>query len=179
MIYDFKIKNALFNITKINTVNAQDLSTQRLKYQRKTIDATVFATTKVKIYYNVKHTSIFFKKNEYVYLRLNKEYKLSKRFNSKFSQQRCEFFKILQRVERLTYKLNLLSTWRVYSIILIAQLKSIFVDFDFYQRLRFHHSNSVKMKRNTNEYRFYEINKLMSKKIRKYNKTLIIQYLIR
>ena len=179
MIYDFKIKNALFNITKINTVNAQDLSTQRLKYQRKTIDAIVFATTKIKIYYDVRHTSIFFKKSEYVYLRLNKKYKLSKRFNSKFSQQRCEFFKILQRVERLTYKLNLLSTWRVYSIILIAQLKSIFVDFDFYQRLRFHHSNSVKMKRNTNEYRFYEINKLMSKKIRKYNKTLIIQYLIR
>ena len=159
MIYDFKIKNALFNITKINTVNAQDLSIQRLKYQRKMIDAIVFATTKTKIYYDVRHTSILLNENDYVYLRLNKNYKLSKRFNSKLSQQRCDFFKILQRVERLTYKLNLSSTWRVHSIIFIAQLKSILVDFDSYQRLRFHHSDSAKMKRNTNEYRFYEIDK--------------------
>ena len=179
MIYDFKIRDALFSITKINTVNAQDLSTQRLKYQRKTIDAIVFATTKIKIYYDVKHTSILFNENDYVYLRLNKNYKLSKRLNSKLSQQRCDFFKILRLVERLAYKLNLSSTWRVHSIIFIAQLKSIFVDFDSYQRLRFHHSDSVKMKKNTNEYRFYEIDKLVNKRIRKYNKTLIIQYLIK
>ena len=179
MIYDFKIRDALFNITKVNIVNAQDLSIQRLKYQRETIDVTVFATTKVKIYYDVRHTSILLKKDEYVYLRLNKEYKLSKRFNSKLSQQRCEFFKILQRVERLTYKLNLSSTWRVHSVIFIAQLKSVFVDFDFYQRLRLHHSNSVEMKKDTNEYRFYEIDKLVNKRTRKYNKTLIIQYLVR
>ena len=120
MIYDFKIRDALFNITKINTVNAQNLSAQRLKYQQETTDAIVFAATKTKIYYDVRHTSILFKKNEYVYLRLNKEYKLSKRLNSKLSQQRCEFFKILQRVERLTYKLNLSSTWRVHSVIFIA-----------------------------------------------------------
>ena len=120
MIYDFKIKNALFNITKVNIVNAQDLSIQRLKYQRITIDAIVFATTKIKIYYDVKHTSILFNEDDYVYLRLNKNYKLSKRFNSKLSQQRCDFFKILRRVERLTYKLNLSSTWRVHSIIFIA-----------------------------------------------------------
>ena len=132
MIYDFKIKNALFSITKVNIVNAQDLSIQRLKYQRKTIDVIVFATTKVKIYYDVRHTSILFEKDEYVYLRLNKEYKLSKRLNSKLSQQRCEFFKILQRVERLTYKLNLSSTWRVHSVIFIVQLKLVFVDFDSY-----------------------------------------------
>ena len=104
MIYDFKIRDALFNITKINIVNAQDLSTQRLKYQQKTIDAIAFATTKVKIYYDVKHTSILLKKDEYVYLRLNKEYKLSKRLNSKLSQQRCEFFKILQRVHQRNRK---------------------------------------------------------------------------
>ena len=70
MIYDFKIKDALFSITKINTVNAQNLSTQRLKYQRKTINATVFATTKIKIYYDVKLTSILFNEDDYVYLRL-------------------------------------------------------------------------------------------------------------
>ena len=179
MIYDFKIKDALFNITRVSIVNTQDLSTQRLKYQQETTDATVFATTKVKIYYDARHTSILLKKDEYVYLRLNKKYKLSKRFNSKLSQQRCEFFKILQRVERLTYKLNLSSTWRVHSIIFIAQLKSILVDFNSYQRLRSHHSDSVKMKKNTNEYRFYEIDKLVSKRIRKYNKTLITQYLVK
>ena len=179
IIYDFKIRNALFSITRINIVNAQDLSTQRLKYQRETIDAIVFATTKIKIYYDVRHTSIFLNEDDYVYLRFNKDYKLLKWLNSKLSQQRCDFFKILRRVKRLTYKLNLSSTWRVHLVIFIAQLKSIFVDFDFYQRLRFHHSDSVKMKKDTNEYRFYEIDKFVSTRIRKYNKTLIIQYLVR
>jgi hypothetical protein len=120
IIYDFKIRDALFNIVKINIVNAQNLSILKLKYQRKTIDAIVFATTKIKIYYDVKHTSIFFNENDYAYLRLNKNYKLSDRFNSKFSQQRCEFFKILRRVERLIYELNLSSTWRVHFVIFIA-----------------------------------------------------------
>ena len=179
MIYDFKIRNALFSITKVNIVNAQNLSIQRLKYQRETTDATVFATTKIKIYYDVRHTSILFKKKKYVYLRLNKEYKLSRKFNSKLSQQRCEFFKILKRVERLVYKLKLLSVWRVHSVMFIAQLKSIFVDFDFYQRSRFHYSDFVKMKEDTNEYRFYEVDKFVNKRTRKYNKTLIIQYLVR
>ena len=68
IIYDFKDKNALFNITRIDIVNAQNLSTQRLKYQRKAINAIVFATTKIKIYYDVRHTSIFLKKtNTFIY----------------------------------------------------------------------------------------------------------------
>ena len=179
IIYDFKIRDALFSITRVNTVKTQNLSIQRLKYQQETIDAIVFATTKIKIYYDVRHTSIFLKKNEYVYLRLNKEYKLSRKFNSKLSQQRCESFKILKRVERLVYKLKLSSIWRVHSVIFIAQLKSISVDFDFYQRSRSHYFDSIEMKEDIDQYRFYEMKRLMNKRIRKYNKTLITQYLVR
>ena len=110
IIYKFKVRNALFSIIEINIVNISDLFAQRMKYQRETVDVTNFVAVKIKVYYDVRHTSILLKKDEYVYLRLNKEYKLSRKLNSKLSQQRCEFFKILKRVEQLVYKLKLSST---------------------------------------------------------------------
>ena len=179
IIYKFKVWNALFSIIEIIIVNISNLFVQRMKYQRKIVDVTNFVVVKIKVYYDVKHTSIFFEKYEYVYLWLNKRYKLSKKFNSKLSQQCCEFFKILKRVERLVYKLKLSLIWLVYSVIFIVQLKSVFVDFDLYQRLKFHYFDSIEIKERINQYWFYEIKRLINKKIRKYNKTLITQYLVK
>ena len=110
IIYDFKVKNALFNIIEINTVNTLNLSTQRMKYQREVVDATDFVVAKIKIYYDARHTSILLRSDEKTYLQLNKDYKLFDKLNSKLSQQRCESFKILERVERLAYRLELSST---------------------------------------------------------------------
>ena len=110
IIYEFKIKNAISSLIEINTANVQNLSTQRMKYQRKIVDVTNFAIVKIKIYYDSRHTSIRFKQNEKTYLQLNKNYKLSDKSNSKLSQQRCESFRIFERIERLAYKLKLSST---------------------------------------------------------------------
>ena len=105
IIYDFKVRNALFNIIEINIVDTLKLSTQRMKYQREIVDAIDFVVAKVKIYYDARHTFILLKSNEKTYLQLNKNYKLFDKLNSKFFQQRCESFKILERVKRFAYKL--------------------------------------------------------------------------
>ena len=110
IIYDFKVKDALFNIIEINTVKTLNLSAQRMKYQREVVDAIDFVVAKIKIYYDARHTFILLRSNEKTYLQLNKDYKLFDKLNSKFSQQRCESFKIFERVERFAYKLELSST---------------------------------------------------------------------
>ena len=85
IIYDFKVKNALFNIIEINIINTLNLSIQHMKYQREIVDTIDFVVAKIKIYYNARHTFILLKSNEKSYLQLNKDYKLFDKLNSKLS----------------------------------------------------------------------------------------------
>ena len=82
--YEFKIRETLSNL--IIEKKIVDLFAQRLKYRRETINATIFVNVKTKIYYNVRHVSLIFKTNDYVYLRLYYDYQLFDRFNKKIIQ---------------------------------------------------------------------------------------------
>ena len=177
--YDFKMRDALFNLNRVNTTKSKNKTTQRLKYRQKTTDVIDFVVAKFKIYYDSRHVFLLFKVDEYVYLRFNQDYQLSKKFNRKLSQQRCEFFKMLRRIERLTYEFELSSAWRIHFVISIAQLKSISIDENSYQRFRSHYFDFIKMKNDIDEFKFYEVKRLIAKRQRKYNKTMIIQYLVR
>ena len=177
--YDFKMRDALVDFSKINTTNLKNRTTQRLEYRQETQNVNDFVVAKFKIYYDVRHMFLLLNSKEYVYFRLNQNYQLSDKSNRKFSQQRCELFKIIRRVERLAYELELSFAWRIHLVIFIAQLESISVDENLYQRFRLHYSNFVKMKKNIDEFRFYEIERLMTKRQRKYNKIWVTQYLIR
>ena len=177
--YDFKMKDTLINFNNIITTNSIDLSIKRLEYRQETVDVIAFAAAKSKVYYDVRHTLILLKVDEYVYLRFHQDYQLSNKSNKKLSQQRCEFFKIIRRMRRLTYEFELSSAWRIHFVVFIIQLEFVFVEIDSYQRFRSHHFDSIEMKNNTNEYKSYEIEKLVVKRQRKYNKTWITQYLMR
>ena len=179
IIYDFKVRDALFSIIETNTVDILNLSTQRMKYQREIVDAIDFVAAKVKVYYDARHTSILLRSDEKTYLQLNKDYKLLDKFNSKLSQQQCESFKILERVERLAYRLELSSTWRIHSVVSIAQLELTFVEADSYERFRSHYFDFIEIEDDTNQYKFYEIEKLIDKRIKRYNKILVTQYLVK
>ena len=99
--------------------------------------------------------------------------------NRKISRQRCDFFFVKWRVERFAYELNLSSIWCVYSVILMTQLKFVSIDENSYRRLRFSHFDVVEMKNDTSNFQFYEIKKIVDKRIRKYNRIYVIQYLIK
>ena len=61
----------------------------------------------------------------------------------------------------------------------MTQLKSILFDENSYQRFKLNHFEIVEMKDDTLEYQFFEIEKLIAKRIRKYNRTYVTQYLVR
>ena len=61
----------------------------------------------------------------------------------------------------------------------IAQFESTSVEADSYERSRLHYFDFIEIENDTNQYKSYEIEKLVDKRIRRYNKTLMTQYLIR
>ena len=130
------------------------------------------------MYYNIKHQSILFKSNNKMYLKLNYDYKLLDRNNRKLNNQRCNFFIVKRHVDQLTYKLNLFVYWRVYSIISIIQLK-FFFDKNFYYQSCSNYSNAVEIKNNIKNWKFYIVEKVINKKLRKFERIIVAQYIIK
>ena len=149
-----------------------NLIDRRLKHRAKIVEITTFIIIKIKMYYDTYHMSLLLQSNNKTYLRLHYKYQSFEKLNRKLFSQRCESFFVKCRVDCLTYELKLLSIWKIYSIVFIAQLKSAFIE-NLYRRSQFEHSNSVKLKENTERWKFYEIKKIMKKRTRKYDNYLI------
>ena len=85
-------------------------------------DSITFAQMKIKRNYDDKHKSIYMRERDYALIKLHHDYDILfiAVLESKFSQQFVESFRVLKRVERLVYKLNLSAHWRIHSILFIV-----------------------------------------------------------
>jgi hypothetical protein len=89
--------------------------------------------------------------------------------------QYIDLFKIIQRIERLTYRLDISFDWKIHSIFSIAQFESTSdLAKDSYDRSRSTHSSSV-----TDTQNEYEIERLLNKKIVRRKHEYFTEYLIR
>jgi hypothetical protein len=64
--------------------------------------------------YNIKHKDLPLKHSDVVYLKLEEEYKVWGIPKVKLGNQCVGPFRVLQRIGRLTYKLNLPSDWLIH-----------------------------------------------------------------
>lgn len=90
------------------------------------IDAIKFAAMYAKQQYDKRHKPIFFKPGQYVSLRLHRGYQVPglKDRNPKIEQQFAGPFKVLERIGRLAYRLELpQSMQRVHPVISVAHLE--------------------------------------------------------
>ena len=85
------------------------------------IDVVVFVQMHVKYYYDKKHASIFMKIDDWTFFRLHKDYKISItiRLNKKYAQQYVDSFQIIERIEKLIYRLVISNNWRVHNVFII------------------------------------------------------------
>jgi len=114
------------------------------KYCIKTIDTIACVNIEAKVYYNARYISLILKSNNYAYLRFNYNYYLLRQFSCKFSLKRCNLFLVKQYIEQLVYKLKFSQIWRVYSIILVIQLKStLLVNSNSYYQLKSNYFNKI------------------------------------
>lgn len=125
-----------------------------------------------------KEQVFFLKKNEKVYFKFHSEYMLPKKNNRKLSNQRCESFFMKRHVNKFVYKIKLPSRWKIHSVISIAQLK--FANgVDPYDKKKPHYPDAIEMKKDIKFEKSYKMKKMMSKRIKIYDKISVIEYLIR
>ena len=97
----------------------------------------------------------------------------------KWSQRRIEFFKIIKRIKKLTYKLKLFAHWKIEFVLSIQQFESISHDKDSYDRTLYDNSSEIYVKEDFDDDEFYEIEKLINKRIIRMKRDHFTQYLIR
>ena len=84
--------------------------------------------------YDNQHISLFFKIEDLVKLYLHKNYNILNIKLRKLSAQFIDSFKIIKKINCLTYKLKLFNTIKIHNVIFITYLKFVHCLFDdFYK----------------------------------------------
>ena len=120
---------------------------------------------------------MFMKVGDYANLRLHRGYILpAMKKNPKLSQQFIGPFKILRRVGRLAYELDIPPTWRIHPVFTIAMLEPAPPpDSDPFHRPRPNHPESVEVDGEPE----WEIERLLDKRTIRKGRGFSTQYLVR
>jgi hypothetical protein len=164
--------NLSLNISSSNKI--VDNHTQLRKEAQNVINWTQMIN---KIHYDRRHSFLFLKVDEWALLQLHHEYFISrsKDMTKKMFAQYVEFFKIIQRIERLIYRLNISSDWKIHSVFFVTQLKSASDSIkDSFNRSRSTHSSSM-----TDTQNEYEIERILNKRTVKRDQDYFTKYLVR
>ena len=124
LCYGFRVNDAIIMLL----ADPSDLSEKafrklRLAKREEADNVMIFASIIMKARYDLKHLNVNLKEGDEVFLRLHNEYSIPGLSNRKLSQQRVGPFKVLAKVDRLTYRLQLSSVMKIHSVISVAQLK--------------------------------------------------------
>lgn len=86
-------------------------------------DAIAFASLRMKDYYDSKHMAKFFNVGDLVNIRLHRGYRVPSITSKKLGQQLVGPFKVLERIGRLAYRLQLPHVMQIHDVISIAHLE--------------------------------------------------------
>jgi hypothetical protein len=167
----------------INTVRALDginPHLQRIQDFTVRIDAAEsisMAQMAMKKFYDTHHKPKSFAVGDKVLLRLHKGYNIPTVTNPKLAPQYVGPFKVLERVGRLAYRLELPGHWQVHPVISIAHLEPS--NPDPYGRPQPDHPDSVHVEGDTEEYKSFEVDRLIDKRIVTRRGKKNVEYLIR
>ena len=166
--YDFRVNNSFVLLKNLSTKNYNQFRQMKRDFIEKII---VFVNVMHKRRYDKLHFDVNLIVDSYVFIRFFVEYIISNFFNHKLNQQRVEFFKILKKIETLTYRLKLSSIMRIYLVIFIAQLKSKSSKNDFYDKVNNKNSSSIEIENVESDFELtqqissYEIKRFLFKKM--------------
>ena len=195
IVYEFKIRKiihvvAISFVAAIVVVSTKNIDSKvkqqltkieqtRFRYRIEAADAIFYVSAKFKIMYDFRHVSLLLKSKNKAYFRLHYEYTLSDKLNRKLFNQRCDFFLIQKRVDRLAYQLTLFFQWKIHSIIFVAQLE-FYSSENLYQRSKSDYSNEIKIEKllNTKQKNNYEMKNLINRRQRTFDKITVKQYLV-
>ena len=168
-IYDFiSTQSDLVSQSTIDqSVNVVDVRVARRIIRVDIVNVIILDQMFSKAIYDRKHQFLFMKIDDWVLFRLHKDYNISfiARLDKKFSQQFVDLFQIVEKIDRLAYKLIISKNWRVYSIFIVAQLKSVSsLETNSFNRSRSIESNFVYVKNDIKQIKSWEIKRFFNKR---------------
>ena len=117
-----------------------------MEYDRRTLpqhlvrvsanDAIAFAQMSAKFHYDRRHQPQFFREGDQCLLRLHKGYNIPANHGRKYSQQYAGPFRILERIGRLAYRIDVPDHWHMHPVCTVAQLEPYPLEEDPYARPR-------------------------------------------
>jgi hypothetical protein len=114
VLYEFKVTKSLNLLTnsiileKTNDENSlTSLEKERVIIRKEIEEAIIFANAAMKIRHDLTRKSLKMNVRDAVYLKLHKRYTQSDLSNRKFSKQRLESIKIIEKMNKLAYRLEI------------------------------------------------------------------------
>ena len=146
-------------------------------------DAISFAQMHQKFHYDRKHQPMYFKKGDKVLLRLHKGYSIPQPADAtkadKLEQRYVGPFDVVAKVDKQAYRLDIPGHWRVHPVFSVAQLEPWPAGKDPFDRPLPDQPDSVFVEGDTDEYKSYEIDRLLNKRVRRRGKGYSTDYLLR
>lgn len=180
LVYGFRPSTELSVATGTATEQTGDYNVIRKLLQQDAQIAIDFAANTAKERYDRKHTPITMDVGQMVYLRLHNGYNLPGKPNPKISEQRTGPFKILRRVGRLAYEIELPPAWKIHPVISVAHLSPAAKGRDPYERPIPDAREPVEgIDGDSDEWKSYELERIVDKRYTNYGKRKNLEYLVK
>ena len=134
------------------------------------------------MHYDRKHTSMFFKVEEWILIKLHHDYNIFFNLNiiKKLIQQFVKFFKVIKKIDNLAYQLNTSTDWKIHSVFFVAQFESSTSSkSNSYDRFCSNNSSSIYVEENIDNVKSYKMKRILNEKTIKRDREQFIEYLIR
>ena len=124
---DKSFNEICYEFTSINNTNLLRFNSiiKSFSIKLEIIDSIAMTQISSKKLYDQKHQSLILKIENWVLLRLHKDYQIlsSVTLNLKLSQQYVNSFQIIEKIENLAYRLKISKHWKIWFVISIIQLE--------------------------------------------------------
>lgn len=145
-------------------------------------DAISFTLANQKEHYDRSQQLLFMKVGNWAMLKLHKGYSIPSSVGviKKLTQQYVGPFRIVGKIGRLAYKLEVPSNWRIYPVFSVAQLEPAPVPSeDPFHRPRPQQPPSVFVEGDTDRQKSFKVDRLLNKRTVRKGKGLAVKYLVR
>ena len=179
IVYDF-ISVQVTDLTKFIDVDIFEFTLKKRRFitRQNANDVIVFDQMNAKFHYDKKHQFMFMKQENVALIKLHKSYNIFSTISKKYDQQFVEFFTIIEKIDRLIYRLNIFSNWLIHSIFSVIQLeKCSSSSTDFFKRFRSNHFDFVFVNDDTVNVKFFELSRIINKRmIKKRNVEYFVEW---
>ena len=143
-------------------------------------DAINFTNVNYKHHYDRRHQPMFMKVGDQALLRLHKGYSIPSTANvtNKLSQQYIRPFRIIEKVGRLAYRLQLPEHWTIHPVFTVAQLEP-WQGPDPFNRPHPNEPPSVFVEGDNDVWKSWELDKLLNKRVMRKGRGYATEYLVR